>query len=172
MKRRALWISLALLAAGGVTAGYVYTQAAGSKPPFRTAPVTRGPVTAAISATGTLNAVITVMVGSQVSGQVKQLLADFNSQVKNNQVIARIDPDIFEAKVNQAKAQVDSARAAVLNQQAAVERARADVGNARAALAVARAQTAKAQVTVVDSKRDLGRKRDLKTQGFIAQADE
>ncbi len=115
---------------------------------------------------------ITVQVGSQVSGQVKELYADFNSQVKKGQVIARIDPEIFEAKVNQAKAQVESARAAVLNQQAAVERARADLGNARAALAVARAQTAKAQVAVVDTRRDLGRKTDLRQKGFIAQADE
>ena len=161
-----------LLVAGGLTGGYVYTQGMGSKTPFRTAPVTRGPVTAAVSATGTLNAVITVLVGSQVSGQVKELYADFNSQVKKGQVIARIDPEIFEAKVNQAKAQVEAARAAVLNQQASVERARADLGNARAAQAVARAQTAKGQVSVVDTQRDLGRKRDLRIKGFIAQADE
>src|SRR5262245_14752348 len=172
MKRRLLWMVVVLVVAGGLIAGYLYTQGAGSKSPFRLAPITRGPVTAAISATGTLNAVITVQVGSQVSGQVKQLLVDFNSQVKKGQVIARIDPDIFEAKVNQAKAQVDSARAAVMNQQAAVERARADVGNARAAHAVARAQTAKGQVSVFDTKRDLGRKRDLRVKGFIAQADE
>jgi HlyD family secretion protein len=172
MKRRLLWTVLVIALASGLTAGYFYTQGAGSRSPFRTVPVTRGPLTAAISATGTLNAVVTVQVGSQVSGQVKELYADFNSQVKKNQVIARIDPDIFEAKVNQAKAQVDSARAAVLNQQAAVERARADLGNARAALAVARAQTAKAQVSVVDSRRDLGRKTDLRQKGFIAQADE
>jgi HlyD family secretion protein len=60
----------------------------------------------------------------------------------------------------------------VLNQQASVERARADLGNARAAQAVARAQTAKGQVSVVDTQRDLGRKRDLRIKGFIAQADE
>ena len=172
MKRRILWIVLVLLLAGGLTAGYFYTQSVGGKLPFRTAPVTRGSVTAAVSATGTLNAVITVLVGSQVSGQVKELYADFNSQVKKGQVIARIDPEIFEAKVNQAKAQVDAAKAAVLNQQASVERARADLGNARAAQAVARAQTAKGQVSVVDTKRDLGRKRDLRIKGFIAQADE
>ena len=138
----------------------------GSKPPFRTTPVTRGSVTAAVSATGTLNAVITVLVGSQVSGQVKELYADFNSQVKKDQVIARIDPEIFEAKVNQAKAQVDAAKAAVLNQQASVERPRADLGNARAAPGRRRAQTAKAQVSVVDTKRDLGRKRDLRITGL------
>src|SRR5262245_773719 len=172
MKRRVLWAIVIVFLAGGLTAGYFYSQGAGSRSPYRTVPVTRGSLAAAVSATGTLNAVITVQVGSQVSGQIKELYADFNSQVKKGQVIARIDPDIFEAKVNQAKAQVDSAKAAVLNQQAAVERARADLGNARAALAVARAQTAKAQVAVVDSKRDLGRKTDLRQKGFIAQADE
>ena len=71
-----------------------------------------------------------------------------------------------------AEAQVDAAKAAVLNQQASVERARADLGNARAAQAVARAPTAKGQVSVVDTQRDLGRKRDLRIKGFIAQADE
>src|SRR5262249_31020371 len=172
MKRRIVWTLVVLLLAGGLTAGHFYAQSAGSRSPFRTAPVTRGSLTAAISATGTLNAVITVQVGSQVSGQIKELYADFNSQVNKDQIIARIDPDVFEAKVNQAKAQVDAAKASVLNQQAALERARADLGNARAALAVAKAQTAKAQVSVVDSKRDLGRKRDLRQQGFIAQADE
>src|SRR5262245_26747677 len=172
MKRRLAWILVILVAAGGLTAGYFYTQGAGSKSPYRTSPVTRGTINAAISATGTLNAVITVQVGSQVSGQIKDLLVDFNSQVKKDQVIARIDPDIFEAKVNQAKAQVDAAQAAVLNQQAMVEKTRADVENAQAALAAARAQTAKGQVAVLDARRDLGRKRDLREKGFIAQADE
>jgi HlyD family secretion protein len=172
MRRRALWVLVILVLVGGLTAGYFYTQSSGNRSPFRTAPLTRGPLTAAISATGTLNAVITVQVGSQVSGQIKNLYADFNSQVKKGQVIARINPDIFEAKVNQARAQVESARAAVLNQRAALERVRADGGNARAALAVAKAQTAKAHVAVVDSRRDLGRKADLRRKGFIAQADE
>lgn len=172
MKRTLLWTVVVLVVAGGLTGAYFYAKSAGSAPPFRTAPVTRGSVNAAISATGTLNAVITVLVGSQVSGQVKELYADFNSQVKKGQVIARIDPDIFDAKVNQAKSQVEAAKASVLNQQAAVERARADLGNAQAAQAVAKAQTAKGQVSVVDTQRDLGRKRDLRTKGFIAQADE
>lgn len=172
MKRRLLWIALIVLVAGLITAGYLYTQGIGARPTFRTATVTRGPLTAAVSATGTLNAVITVQVGSQVSGQVRELYADFNSQVKKDQVIARIDPDTFEAKVNQTKAQVDAARASVLNQQAAVEKTRADLENSRAALAAAKAQSAKSQVTVLDSNRTLGRNRDLRQRGLIAQADE
>ncbi|HKW92921.1 MAG TPA: efflux RND transporter periplasmic adaptor subunit [Methylomirabilota bacterium] len=172
MKRRLIWIVSIVLAPGLLTGGYLYTQGFGSRPAFRTVTVTRGPLTAAVSATGTLNAVITVQVGSQVSGQIRELYADFNSQVQKDQVIARIDPDTFEAKVNQTKAQVEAARASVLNQQAAVEKTRADLENSRAALAAARAQSAKSQVTVVDSRRTLGRNRDLRQRGLIAQADE
>jgi len=154
-----------------VVGGYLYTRRLGSQAPLQTAAVARGPLTAAISATGTLNAVITVQVGSQVSGQIKELHADFNSQVTKGQVIARIDPDIFQAQVNQARAQVEAARAAVLNQQAMVVKTRADLQNARAALAVAHAQSAKAQIAVIDGQRNLGRQRELRQRDLIAQAD-
>ncbi|OLD29999.1 MAG: hypothetical protein AUI49_10085 [Candidatus Rokubacteria bacterium 13_1_40CM_2_68_13] len=156
---------------GGAVWGYFYAQSRGSVPKYRLVRVERGPLTAAVSATGNLNAVITVQVGSQVSGQIKELMVDFNSIVKKDQVIARIDPDIFLAKVNQAKADVESARATVLNQEAQVERARADVENARAALAEAKAQTAKAQVAVVDAKRDFDRKTELFARKLIARSD-
>ena len=82
-------------------------------PKYRTAPVERGEITATISASGTLNAVTTVQVGSQVSGKIKNLYADFNSRVEKGQLIGRIDPDTFEAKVNQAKADADNARVGV-----------------------------------------------------------
>ena len=172
MSRRWWILGVFLVLAAAVSGAWFYAQGRGSTPRFRTAKVERGPITATVSATGTLNAVVTVQVGSQVSGQIKELFADFNSQVKRNQLVARIDPEIFQAKVAQVKAQLEAAKANVLNQRAAVEKARADVANAQAALAVARAQTAKAQVAVIDSRRDLGRKRDLKQKGFIAQADE
>jgi HlyD family secretion protein len=123
MKRFLSLLIVAALAGAGVWA-YLYTQSIGNAPKYKLGRVERGPLTAAVSATGNLNAVITVQVGSQVSGQIKELFADFNSVVKKGQVVARIDPDIFEAKVNQAKADLASARAAVLNQQAQVERAR------------------------------------------------
>src|SRR6185436_10814878 len=84
---------------------------------------------------------------------------------------ARIDPDIFVAKVNQAKADVESARATVLNQEAQVERARADVENARAAYSESKAQTAKSQVAVVDAKRDFDRKTELFARKLIARSD-
>src|SRR6267142_6050401 len=148
MKRFIPIVVVALLLGAGIW-GYLYAQGRNSSPKYRLTQVERGPLTAAVSATGNLNAVITVQVGSQVSGQIKNLFADFNSVVKKNQLIARIDPETFEAKVNQARADVDSAVATVANQQAQVERARADVENARANLAQAKAQTAKAQVSAV-----------------------
>src|SRR3982074_404131 len=172
MSRR-LWIlGVFLVLAATASGAWFYAQSRGSTPRFRTAKVERGPVTATVSSTGTLNAVVTVQVGSQVSGQVKELFADFNSQVKRNQLVARIDPEKFQAAVAQAKAQVDSAKATVLNQRALVEKTRADLANTHAALAVAKAQTAKAQVAVVDSRRTLARNHDLRVKGFIAQADE
>ena len=98
--RRLVWLGLVVvLIAGGISA-YFYTQSRGNAPKYRTVRVERGPLTAAVSATGNLNAVITVQVGSQVSGQIKELHADFNTIVKKGQLIARIDPEIFEAKVN------------------------------------------------------------------------
>jgi len=169
--KRLLWLVLVGLAVGAGVWGYLYTQSRGNAPKYRLARAERGPLTSAVAATGNVNAVITVQVGSQVSGQIMALMVDFNSIVRKDQVIARIDPAIFEAKVNQARADLDSAQATVLNQQAQVERARADIENARAALAEARANTAKAQVTVVDSKRDYDRKTELHRRDLIATSD-
>jgi HlyD family secretion protein len=171
MKRRLLSLAVVVVVVCGAVWGYFYTQSRGNAPKYRTARVERGALTAAVSATGNVNAVTTVQVGSQVSGQIANLMADFNSVVKKDQIIAKIDPAIFEAKVSQARADVESAQANVLNQQAQVERARADIENARAALAEAKANTAKAQVTVVDSKRDYDRKGELFGRSLIAKSD-
>jgi len=170
MKRISTLVIVAALVGLGVW-GYFYAQSRGAAPKYRTTKVERGPLTAAVSSTGNLNAVTTVQVGSQVSGQIKDLYADFNTMVKKNQVIARIDPEVFEAKVNQAKADVESAQATVANQVAQVEKAKADVENARSALAEAKANTAKAQVTVLDSRRDLERKTELFKRELIAKSD-
>ncbi|HSQ77497.1 MAG TPA: efflux RND transporter periplasmic adaptor subunit [Nitrospirota bacterium] len=78
----------------------------GNGPEFRTEPVTRGDIQAAVTATGTVNAVTTVLVGTQVSGTIKNLYVDFNSRVKKGQLIAQIDPTMFEAQVAQEKANV------------------------------------------------------------------
>jgi HlyD family secretion protein len=169
--KRALSLALVVVAVAAGVSGYFYVQSRGAAPQFRLGRVERGPLTAAVSATGNLNAVISVQVGSQISGQVQALYADFNSVVRKGQLIARIDPATIDAKVNQARAELDSAQATVLNQQAQVERARADVENARATLAEARAQTSRAQVGLLDARRDLERKTQLNQRELIAKSD-
>src|SRR5258706_3487198 len=96
---------------GGVVAiaalgGWALLRDAGRQE-YRTARVERGAIDATISATGTSNANVTVLVGSQVSGNIKALYADFNTKVKKGQLVALIDPELFQAKVNQAQANVD-----------------------------------------------------------------
>jgi HlyD family secretion protein len=78
---------------------------------FQTTAIARGPLTQAVTATGTLNPVVNVQVGSQVSGNIAKLFADFNSQVKAGQVVAQIDPAIFQATVTQAEGDLASAQA-------------------------------------------------------------
>src|ERR1044072_48514 len=80
---------------------------------YQTATITRGPITQAVTATGTLNPVVNVQVGSQVSGNISKLFVDFNSQVKAGQVVAQIDPALFQATVTQTEGDVASAQAAL-----------------------------------------------------------
>ena len=153
MKRRRVagaLVGLALVALAAT--GYVVSTRANSGLRFRTARVDRGPIAVTVSATGNLNAVINVQVGSQVSGQIKDLFVDFNSPVKKDQLIARLDPEPFKAKVDAAKADVESAQATALNQRANVGRARADVENARAGVATAEANAAKAEADVENAR--------------------
>jgi HlyD family secretion protein len=98
---------------------------------FTTAAIDRGDIADVVGATGLLQAVTTVQVGSQVSGTIKELYADFNSNVKKGQVIARLDPSLFEARVAQAKANLISARADVDRAQAAITDAKQKFERAR-----------------------------------------
>ena len=96
-------------------AGYAWHQAreGDSGPRYRTVRVERGPLQAVVAASGTLNAVSTVQVRSQISGQVQEIYADFNTAVKQGQILARIDPSTYELRVNQARADLDAANSAV-----------------------------------------------------------
>lgn len=85
----------------------------GSDVTYQTAPVTRGPLTQLVTATGTLNPVVNVQVGSQVSGNIQKLFADFNSKVKAGDVVAQIDPVLFQATVTQAEGDLANAQAAL-----------------------------------------------------------
>jgi HlyD family secretion protein len=155
-----------LVVFGGV---YLLSRGEDRAAGYRVAKVEKGPISSFVSTTGTLNAVITVQVGSQISGQIRELLADFNSEVHAGKVIARIDPRIFEAKVKQADAELAVAKANVLIQKANVEKARTDLDNSVAALASGKAQTEKAKVVVADAKRTLERRKELHKRGAMSE---
>jgi HlyD family secretion protein len=99
---------------------------------YTAVPVDRGEIADVVGATGTLQAVTTVQVGSQVSGTIASLGADFNSVVKKGQVIARLDPSLFQARVDQAAANLASARAGVERSKAAIDDAKQKYERARA----------------------------------------
>ena len=121
---------------------YLYT---GKKPEitYKTAKIERGPLIASVSSTGTVAAVVTVQVGTQVSGTIQKLLVDYNSVVKKGEVIARIDPALFAAQVEQTKG-------SWLNAQGNLEKLKADLADAR---------------------RNLERNRQLLQGGIISQGD-
>ena len=111
MKRFFSWLALV---AGLFIIAFVVRQCRnGGAANYQTATITRGPITQAVTATGTLNPVVNVQVGSQVSGNIAKLFVDFNSQVKAGQVVARIDPVLFQATVTQAEGDLANAQAAL-----------------------------------------------------------
>src|SRR5918993_878657 len=130
-KRRLAVVLLALVLAGG--AGFWFWGNQASAAPYMTGRVERGSLRNTVTATGTLQAVTTVQVGSQASGTISALLVDFNSAVKKGQIIAQLDPAVSQAQVQQARANLGQA-------QAGLEQARAGVVQARAGLADARAK--------------------------------
>ncbi len=112
-------------------------------PSYRFAKIEKGPLTATVSASGTLNPVTSVQVGTQVSGQIKELFVDFNSPVKSGMLIARIDPETFQYRVRQTQADVEAARAAL----------------------------GRARVSLANAQRDLTRTRELVATNFVSPAE-
>ena len=109
--RSVTWLAVLLLIGGGVYAYVRHEQAAKAQlPKFETVNVDRGPLVAKITATGTLSALVTVQVGSQVSGRLQEILVDFNAPVKKGEVIARIDQQLFKAAIEQAQANAAAAQ--------------------------------------------------------------
>jgi HlyD family secretion protein len=156
MQKRWIYVVgvISLLAALG---GYVWWKDPFAAPPsYRLAKIERGSITAAVAATGTLNPVVSVQVGSQISGQIKELYVDYNSPVKKGQLIARIDPQSFSLKVNQAVADVEAARATALTQ--------------RSNLAALQAQIARAKVLLGDAEREYNRNQMLFEKNFVSAA--
>jgi HlyD family secretion protein len=139
--RKAGWI-IAVLVVALAIGGYVFFRGERKTPiRYRTAPVERGTVVSGVSATGTINPVTSVQVGSQVSGMIESLHADFNSMVKMGQVVARIDPFPYRARRDQAKAN----------------------------LANAKANLVKSRVELAQRKRELDRAKSLLKESFVSQ---
>lgn len=138
---------------------------------YRTAPVERGDIVTAVAATGTVSAVVTTEVSSQLSGQIAELLVDFNDVVHKGQPLARLDPQSFDARVREATAELNMAKADVLTQEAAIEKAQADRTNALAARAVAEAEMVSAHAQCEEAERELGRRRALSKNAVVSQSD-
>jgi HlyD family secretion protein len=113
------------------TAAVVYTRRNKAEIQVQTAPLSRGDIVDTVGATGTLQAVTTVQVGSQVSGNIQWLGADFNSIVKKGQVIARLDPSLFEAQLQQVQANLVQARANLTKARSELDRARVQLTDAQ-----------------------------------------
>ena len=179
-----------LLLGGGfmaavMLAGFYFWNDSSSTPQYMTARIERGNLRNSVTATGTLQAVTTVQVGSQASGTISELYADFNSVVKKGQVIAQLDPSTAKAQVAQAQANLEQARASLANARAAVVNSRAGVSDARARNLAAKStvqnnqagvSAAEANVAVLKAQQDdamslLKQQESLLKAGVIAQRD-
>ena len=160
--RRRLWQLLAVVAVIAVV-GYFFIEPASeaSLAEYRMGSVQMGAVVSTVAATGTVNAVGTVEVTSQVSGQIIEVLVDYNSQVTEGQVLARVNPESFEIKLIQSEADLAISNASLVSNRASVERARADLRNAEASLQGTIAQVANSQISLESAQRDWGRQQEL-----------
>lgn len=162
------WVALIVLAAVG---GRMWWSHAQSEVRFETVLVERGPIEANITATGTLNPVVNVQVGSQVSGNIKALYADFNTKVKEGQLVALIDPQIFQAQVDQASGAAASARAAVVTAGAQVEKVKADLAGAIASKNNLQSVLAKDRANALNAQFQWERAAKLFQEGVVSQQD-
>ncbi len=173
------------LMAAVILAGFYFWGNDSSTPQYMTARVERGNLRNTVTATGALQAVTTVQVGSQASGTISALYADFNSTVKKGQVVAQLDPSTAKAQVDQARANLENARAGLAQARAAVTNSRAGVSDAQAKNLAAKSTVqnnqagvsgAEANVAVLKAQQDdalslLKQQESLLKAGVIAQRD-
>jgi HlyD family secretion protein len=133
-----------------------------------TAPVERGHVLTIVKATGTVSAKLAVDVSSQLSGRIAEVLVDFNDPVKAGQPIARLDPESYAARVNEARAALQVAVSTEALNRAAVERAQASVANAEASRSMSDAQLSAARIKHEETVRELQRKSFLARTGTVS----
>ncbi|MGH8764215.1 MAG: efflux RND transporter periplasmic adaptor subunit [Burkholderiales bacterium] len=129
MRIKPTWLIAATIVVGGVVA---FSTSRKQQPQYFTSRVERGDIRDVVEATGTINAVTTVLVGSQISGRIAKLSADFNSVVRKGQIIAEIDPALFQGAVTQASADLKSAEVNVIAARAGLDKAKAALVQTRA----------------------------------------
>src|SRR5271154_4450075 len=111
---------------------WLYARAKANDPKYTTVVVRRGDIVSAVQATGTINALTTVPVGSYVSGTVQYIFADFNTRVKSGQVLAQLDPAIYEAQVTQARGNLENAQANLVTLAANIQVDEANLAKSKA----------------------------------------
>src|ERR1035441_5400982 len=168
-RKKVVIVPAAFVAAAGLGTWAVVGRQAGIQ--YLTATVEHGDINVAVSATGNPNAVVTVQVGTQVSGVILALFADFNTKVTKGQLIARIEPAPFQAKVDQAQANLDASRAAVANAQAVIQQAMAGIQAANSSLAAAQANVVKGEAVAEDAKVKVDRRVIMVKQGADSKED-
>jgi HlyD family secretion protein len=164
-----VWIGTAVLVLA--VAGITTWLRSSSKVKYVTAVLDRGEIESTVTTSGSLNAVITVQVGSQVSGNILALYADFNTKVKKGQMVAQIDPAPFQAAVDQVTASVNASKAGVLTASAMVAKAESDLANAQASIANQRANVVKAQSAADLAKVENERRKVMLAGGITSQSD-
>jgi HlyD family secretion protein len=170
--RRFLLAAVIVALGAGALGFFVWNPRGGSAAdvPYRLGTADRGAITASVRATGTLNPVTTVLVGSQLSGQVVEILADYNSQVKEGQVVARLDATQIRARRDAAQADLEQARADLGMRRAGIDRIRATRLRAEAMLRDLTAQRERAMAQLADARRVLDRQSELIARNIASQA--
>ena len=138
---------------------------------YDTVATERGLIQASVTATGTLNAVVDVQVGSQVSGNIKALYADFNTKVTKGQLVAQIDPQVFQTEVDQAQAALGSVRSAVITSGAQVVKSKADLVGTIASEKSVESTLARDRANALNAKTQWQRLDTLFSQGIASQQD-
>jgi HlyD family secretion protein len=151
--------------------GTLLSSSALDAPKYLIAPVRRGDIATTVTANGTLSAITTVLVSSQVSGQMLRILADYNTEVRPGDVIAQIDPLSFQIALEQAQSELDVAEAAVSIQERQREKAISNLGSAASVVEGARFVVERERIVVAEAQRDLERKRALFRAIDVSQAD-
>jgi HlyD family secretion protein len=165
------WIVAGACVVLAITVGIYLRSGSSVKANYVTATVDRGNIESTVTTTGNLNAVITVQVGSQVSGNIIALYADFNTKVKKGQLVAEIDPAPFKAAVDQAAASLNAAKAAVVTAQATLAKSKADLASAEANVVSQKANVVKAVSAVDLAKVENDRRQVMVKTGSTSQED-